>query len=141
MEDETMYAVADIITAPPMESMFIERRCHERLEVQSGAIASPKMTVLGQIMNVSQGGLVFRYVASRKRSHESKTLNIALTDGSFRLEWIPFIVVWDVSMPQSYSCGGISLRYCGVRFGNLTDSQKLQLRYFVKNYTTAGREE
>jgi hypothetical protein len=136
-----MEAVAGTITASPIERMFIERRYHDRFKVQSGAIASPKLTVVGQIINVSQGGLVFRYVASRKRSNESPALNIALTDGSFRLDWIPFIVAWDVPMPQSYSCGDISMRYCGVRFGKLTDYQKLQLRYFIKNYSTAGPED
>lgn len=135
-----MEAVARFMTAPPIENMFVERRRHDRFKVQSGAIACPQLTVAGQIINVSHGGLVFRYVASRKRSHESSTLNIALTDGSFRLEWIPFIVAWDVPMPQSYSCGVISLRYCGVQFRDLADSQTLRLRYFIKNYTTTGPE-
>ena len=135
-----MEAVAETIQAPPVESMFVDLRRHTRFNVQSGAIASPSLTVMGQIVNVSKEGLVFRYVASRQRSNESMTLNITLTDGSFRVDWMPFKVVWDVPAPESYCYGPISLRYCGVQFGDLTDHQRLRLHYFIKNYTTAEPE-
>jgi hypothetical protein len=53
---------------------------------------------------------------------------------------IPFEALWDVAMPKSFSCGDISLRYCGGVFGDLEDFQRLALGYFVKQYRTDRSE-
>ncbi|MBW2109761.1 MAG: PilZ domain-containing protein [Deltaproteobacteria bacterium] len=113
---------------------FLDRRTHDRFEARNGAFASPKLNVVGQIMNMSCGGLAFRYVASRARAKESSVLRIWLTDNSFNLSMVPFEVAWDVAAPGSFSCGEISMRYCGVRFGDLADYQEHALRYFRRHY-------
>ena len=46
----------------------------------------------------------------------------------------------DIEMPQSFSYGPISIRHCGVEFGDLTDAQKLSLRHFIQNHTMADPE-
>jgi hypothetical protein len=134
-----MEAVARTTIAPLAEAFF-ERRFHQRFEAQSGAIASSQLDVIGQIVNMSETGLAFRYVASRERSKESTALSIELTDHTFKLDQLPFKVIWDVAMPNGFSIGPISLRYCGVEFVNLTDDQKRALRYFVGNHTTVDFE-
>jgi hypothetical protein len=53
---------------------------------------------------------------------------------------IPFEAVWDVAMPQSFSYGNISLRYCGGVFGDLKDYQRLALDYFVKHHRAGSSE-
>jgi len=110
-----------------------ERRKHNRFKVQNGSFAalSPGFRVLGQIIDISTGGLAFRYVASKKRSKESSQLSILLTDGSFCFDNIPFKAVWDTSMPREFSFGDITLRHCGMQFGKLTHGQKLDLQYFI----------
>jgi hypothetical protein len=114
-----------------------ERRKHERFCVRNGSFAelSPQFTILGQIMNISTGGLAFRYVASAERSKESSKLSILLTDGSFRLDKIRFQTIWDAPMPREFSFGAITLRQCGVRFGALTHGQQLHLQYFMRRYS------
>jgi hypothetical protein len=138
-EEPKMEAIANRITAPLTKGGF-ERRFHQRFEANSGAIASTQLDVVGQIVNISETGLEFRYVASRERSKESTVLSIELTDHTFSLDQLPFKVAWDVAMPQGFSIGPISLRYCGVEFGNLADDQRRALRYFIQNHTTVDFE-
>ena len=120
------------------KQLFVERRKHERFQAKDGTFASlcDKFAVLGQIMNISHGGLAFSYVSSRLRSQESPALHIASTDRTFYLRMIPFSSVWDRPIPQAYSLGHITLRQCGVQFDGLTDEQKFDLKWFVKNYTS-----
>jgi hypothetical protein len=136
-----MKVVARTMAGRPIEGKAsAERRTHKRFEVQHGAIASAHLTAVGEIINISHGGLEFQYVASRERSKESCRLSISLADSTFNLGMIPFKVAWDVPMPETFSCGPFSLRYCGVEFGNLADYQKLGLRFFVHNYTATTAE-
>ena len=120
------------------ENFRTERRHYERLEVQSGAFASlsPQFAIIGQVVNISQGGLAFRYVASVPRSPETHRLNIVLTDGSFCIEKLNFRSVWDVPTPQEFACGLITYRHCGVEWGRLDSAQRADLAYFMKCYTT-----
>jgi hypothetical protein len=134
-----MEATANRLT-PPQAERFVERRSHQRFEARSGAIASPHLEVVGQIVNINETGLEFRYVASRERSKESTVLSIEMTDHTFRLDQLPFKVVWDVAMPQGFCTGPIALRYCGVEFRNLTDEKKRALRYFIQNHTAVDTE-
>jgi hypothetical protein len=110
-----------------------ERRKHKRFRVQTGAFAAlcPQFNIIGQIVDISTDGLAFRYVAREERSKESSKLSILLTDGSFCFDKIPFEAIWDASMPHEFSLGDITLRQCGVQFGELTPGQKLDLQYFV----------
>ncbi len=117
----------------------VQRRRHERFEAQDGAFASlsPQFAVLGQIVNISKGGLAFRYVASRPRSKESNRLDILLTDGSFFVDKLPFDSIWDIAIPQDFSLGPITFWHCGVKFGQLESTQKLDLEYFIVAYAGA----
>jgi len=118
-----------------------EQRKHKRFRVQNGSFAAlcPEFCILGQIIDISTGGLAFRYVASEERSKESFQLSILLTDGSFCFDKIPFQAVWDTPMPREFSFGDITLRQCGVQFGELTHSQKLDLQYFMGRYSIGER--
>ena len=120
---------------------MIERRADQRFAVREGAIASLRLPVVGQIVNISHKGLAFRYVASKARSTESPTLSISVSDNTFSLAMIPFRVTWDKPSPQSFSFGNIVLRYCGVEFGALADYQRLALNYFIKHYREGSPEQ
>jgi hypothetical protein len=125
---------------PTYGEELLEPRKHTRLRVQDHGFTSiyPNSTVVavaGHIINIGSGGLAFRYVGSETRTNGSSTLNILLTDGSFCLEKVPFKTIWDSAIPDEFSLGPITLRHCGVQFGELTHSQKLDLEYFIRFYT------
>ena len=124
-------------TRPRHRIKLVERRKHNRFKVQEGGfvLLYPYFTVVGQIMDIGSGGLAFRRLASEEWTNGSTTLNILLTDGSFCMEKVPVKTIWDFSVPCDFSFGPVTLRHCGVRFGELTRSQKLDLEYFIRFHT------
>ncbi len=117
---------------------LVERRRGTRFRVENGCFAAlfPRFAVVGQIMNVSRGGLAFDYLASEARTNGPSQLQILLTDHSFCLKTVPFRTVSDFAIPREFSFGSITLRRCGVQFGELTRSQRLDLEYFIRFYTS-----
>ena len=134
-----MEAVAKRITAP-QSGAFSERRFRQRFEVKNGTIATSRFTVVGHIIDLSEAGLAFRYVASRESSRDEHTLSILGNDRNFGLNGIPFKVVRDLPVPEHYSLGPIAMRYCGIEFGKLKDQQRFALRYFIQKYSTLASE-
>lgn len=124
-------------TRPRYQEELVEDRQHNRVKVDDGGFAqlSPGFPVLGQIIDISRGGLAFRYVASEARTNGSAVLNILTTDRRFRLEKIPAKIIRDSGMPGEFSFGSITLRHCAVQFGELTPSQKLDLEHFIRSNT------
>jgi len=96
---------------------------------------SLQLAVLGQIVNISRGGLAFRYVASQDRSRSLAWLNILLTDGSFSLKKLPVRPVWDSPFPRDYAFGLITVRYCGMRYDDLTGDQRSDLGFFIEHFS------
>jgi hypothetical protein len=117
-----------------------DRRQHDRFKVCDGGFATlcHGFTELGKIIDISGGGLSFRYVASEARTNGSAELSVLMTDGSFCFEKVPFKTVWDSPMPREFSFGAITLRHCGVQFGDLSHGQRVDLEYFIRSYTTAN---
>lgn len=130
---ETIHAPIINPNVGPWETT--ERRANPRFRVRSGVISSLQLTVVGQTLNISRGGLVFQYVASRERTSAECRLSISLTDRSFNLDMVPFRKVWDRAAPEAFSYGNITSRYCGIEFGELLDFQILALQFLIQNHT------
>jgi len=118
---------------------LVERRKHERFQVEDGALAVlrrpwPHPTTLGQIIDISMGGLAFRYIAGEERSHEPSELEILWGDCSFRLDKIPFETISDFKTANEAPFSSIEMRRNGVQFGELRPEQMSQLEYFIQNH-------
>lgn len=115
----------------------IERRHDDRYSVRDGAFAmlSLQLVLFGHIIDISQGGLSFRYVASQERSQHTSSLSIVLADGTFSANRLAIMPVWDRAIPQDYALGSITVRHCGVRFNGLTAPQQHDLNNFLLHYT------
>ena len=123
-----------------------ERRKHGRFQVKNGAFAVlgavfwPHSTQkLGQIKDISMGGLAFSYMAREELSDESVRLGIFLAENRFHLREIPFETIWDVETEKE-PFSSITMRRCGVRFGKLTPNQISELKYFIRNHTLPPEE-
>ena len=114
-----------------------ERRRHKRFQAQEGAFAvvRPESTKLGQIIDISQGGLAFRYTVTGTQANGAVELDIFLTGDGFCLEKMPFKTVSDRKVSKKFSNGFLPMRRCGVQFGELTGIQITQLDYFIQNHT------
>lgn len=115
----------------------VERRRHKRFQAQEGAfaVARPEFTKLGQIMDISRGGLAFRYVVTGSQGNGAIEVDIFKAGDGFYLENIPIKTIWDLRVPKKLSNGSLPMRRCGMQFGELTPNQISQLEYFIQNHT------
>jgi len=117
-----------------------ERRKHKRFLAQDGAFVELRDHggKIGEIIDVSQGGLAFRYIDIGDRPKRSLELDILLKHAGFRLEKLPAETVSDVEITKTFHQGITRIRRQGVQFGRLTKSQKTRLEYFIRNFTIDG---
>jgi hypothetical protein len=115
----------------------IEQRKHKRFRVQYGAFVAFRVyhRKLGQIIDISRGGLAFRYIANGKRSKGPDQLDIMLVEKDFHLKKLPFKTIADFEITSEIPLNSLQTRRCGVQFGKLTKSQISQLDFFIKNHT------
>ena len=115
----------------------IERREHKRFQAEEGAfvVIRPQFTKLGQIIDISRGGLAFRYTLTGGEMSGSVELDIFLAGDGFYLERVPFKTVSDLKMPKKLSPRSSTTRRCGVQFGDLTHFHISQLEHFIKDHT------
>ena len=116
---------------------LVERRGHKRFEVKEGAFASLKGPVskLGQITDISRGGLAFRYIDTGVRPARLFDLEISLTDNTFRLKEVSCKSISDSEITNEFHFSSITMRRLGVQFEKLTQDQNSQLEYFIQNHT------
>ena len=116
-----------------------ERRLHPRYRVKQGAFAalSPESTIMGQIENISKGGLCFRYIVHEEQTDESVATHVFVGMDGFYLEKMPYTTIDDVEADKGISLKLIKMRRRRLKFHNLTPDQASQLYYFIK-YRTLG---
>jgi hypothetical protein len=115
----------------------VERRKHKRSEVQDDTFVLLRSddTKLGTLINITMNGLTFHYIGREEALSELAQLGILLPDNHFYLFKVPCKIISDLKLYKNHP-SPISMRRCGVQFGELTQSQVSQLQYFIQNYTT-----
>jgi len=111
-----------------------EKRRHPRFEVRSGVIAVVKSDAahtLGEVVDVSEGGLALTYVAESGPAVAGRTLDLFGSGGIWYLKGVPVRTASDVEMPNEVPFSIIEMRRMGVAFGALADTQQRQLRGFI----------
>jgi len=103
-----------------------ERRKHKRYRARSGTCALNSR--VGEIIDISRGGLAFRYVDRGDwKDMPPSDLGILFGNGELCLEDVPLKVISDCAIND-----GINItRRCGVQFKELTEKQLEQLEYFI----------
>ena len=115
-----------------------KRRKYKRFEAENGAFVAPQAQKrrIWQILDISRGGLAFRYIPLGEEIMESSELEILTRDTLFSLEKIPYrsIAEGDISEER---ISNYQLKRHSVQFGDLTDNQILRLEYFIQNRTVS----
>ena len=135
---------------------FKERRNHPRFKVKRGAVAAVIKTAsekqeqgkdvpmneapiasiqMGQIINISKGGLAFRYIDGETLFSELFDLDILFVQNSFYLKKMPGKTVWVSPALRKPPISLLTTNEQGVQFGDLTPLQISQLDFFLKNCT------
>ena len=124
-------------------------RKHDRYQLSGSAMVmlpiprfkgllKPKWIELGPIIDVSYGGLAFQYVEKEDQETELNELTIHVPPDQKVLEKIPVETVSDVEVSNIPAMGKIRRR--GVKFGELTQKQKISLVKFLQKYTRRVQE-
>ena len=107
----------------------LERRQHERTSIKTDALAmlfpteSQNNPILSNVIDVSMGGVGISYVGWQARLTET-IYNIDIIDAHDHIDNLTGLIVYD----RPVDADNQSLRRCGVRFQNLSDSKLSQLR-------------
>ncbi len=118
---------------------LIEQRRHRRYRVKEGAFAvirkQADTQTLGQIIDISGGGLAFKYFANGKPSNGRHKLDIFFAGFGIQLKNLSFQTVSDLPIDNQISFSSIKMRRCGLQFKDLKSKHRLQIEDFIQSYT------
>ena len=122
-----------------------ERRKHERFKVKNGAITIIRLSNVlastqkyGQIINISQGGLAFRYIDRNGESNEPVKLDLLFIHDSIcsiYLKYLSLQTIWVSYLDNKASVSELKIKQQGVQFGKMVPNQITQLDRFLKKCT------
>ena len=116
----------------------IERRRSKRYNAVEGAYAaiSPKSQKLGQITDISMGGLAFKYIDTNKEDKKNQGQSeesIFLSSMGFYVGDLPFKTVSDNEVTNTPSFSAMKVRERHVQFTDLSLKQLFDLEHYLKN--------
>ena len=116
---------------------FRERRKHKRFKVKKGflAVSIPDFKKLGQIKDISKGGLSFQYIDDVEQAKDSVEVEILSIVDDFYLRKLPVRTVLDVEINNPVSMSLLPKRQLSMKFGKLNHYQKELLNHFLQRYT------
>ncbi|MGA8180956.1 MAG: hypothetical protein WB792_12920 [Desulfobacterales bacterium] len=102
------------------------------------AVYRSKPVRFGRIVDISTGGLLFRYINGEERYSGSPVLDILVADSGFYLENLRFKNIADVKINDDFTINSVKMRLNRVQFEEPGPAAMMKLKYFVENYTASG---
>ena len=120
---------------------YNERRKSLRSKLKPGAfvylkrprtfkLLKPNNKRFAEILDISLTGLRAQYIATEMFKYEQDTLSIVTNDGKVKIDDIPFKIVSDNKI--THLPNDTDLRRCGIKFEDISDSQKQQINQIVR---------
>ena len=115
-----------------------ENRKNKCYKAKQGAFAvvTADENKIGQINNISKGGLSFQYISNGQLSSGSVEIEIFSTAKSFYLKKLSAKVVVDSEVDNTASLSSLPMRELVLQFEKIMPYQMLMLEHFLQNYTT-----
>jgi len=118
--------------------MVEEKRRFKRFKGKEGAFAAfikpNELVNMGQIQDISMGGLCVRYLATDGSDGQRSAVKIFGTNDRFiHVDKVQCRIVYDLEVPEG-SWEQISTRRCGVEFENLSAKHTSLLQEFIDNF-------
>ncbi len=118
---------------------FVERRKYPRYDVENGSLVAFKHYApkLGQIIDMSLGGLAFRYIENREKntSSELSEIDILVPEEGFYLKQIPIKSLIDIEITNEIPFSTSTMWQHCVQFDTLSLNQQTHLEFFINKYT------
>ena len=120
-----------------MNKETAEQRKYRRYRAKEGAVAAIRCAGVnvGDIIDISNGGLSFSYV---NLDHDAKgpcELDIFMRNNGFLIKDVPFKTVSDFDMDNELPFSSITFKRQSVRFCKLNRRQRSDLEYFIRHHT------
>jgi hypothetical protein len=115
---------------------FVERRKEKRFQTEKNtyALLRARGSKLGRVIDISKGGLAFRYVSVGERLKGPLELDLLSHQYDYRIDKIPVKVITDLELANKKAFKSTTLKRVGVQFGKLTREQKSKLEHFIKDH-------
>ena len=124
-----------------------ERRKNKRYEAANGSYAAvnPLSDEIGQITNISMGGLAFKYTDSNSVESEiehPQEKTISLSSNGCYVSNIPFKTVSEneVATIPSFSKGSLKIKIKQIRFLGLDFNHAVDLDHYLRSNATESEE-
>ncbi len=115
----------------------VERRKHKRYKAVEGAYAaiSPNSHKLGQIIDISMGGLSFKYIDTKNgdEAEVQPEKTVFLSSMGYYVGDLPFKVVADYEVTNVPSFSSMKVRKRHIQFTDLSFKQLFDLDYYLRN--------
>jgi hypothetical protein len=117
-----------------MAKKRVERRKFKRFQMPTSAFAGlgPYFGKVGRVVDLSMGGLSFRYMGAEEPD-DSTYLDVFSSNDDFYLGKVSLETIWDAPLIPDVSSAA-TLRRRGVWFRKLTSRQRSQLEHLIENY-------
>lgn len=100
------------------------------------AAISPKSRKLGQIIDISMGGLCFKYIDTSKTDDQDEQLpeeTVFLSSMGYYVGDLPFKTIDDYEVTNTPSFSSMKVRKRHVQFRDLSFKQLFDLDYYLRN--------
>ncbi len=116
----------------------VERRKNKRYKAVEGAYAaiSPHSHKLGQIIDISMGGLAFKYIDTSSDDIQEETEQeetVFLSSMGYYVGDLPFKTVADYEVTNAPSFSSMKVRKRHIQFKDLSFKQLFDLDYYLRN--------
>ncbi len=117
-----------------MESTDLHTMRNRRRTIRYGAKKDAKAVLggrEGEIVDVSTGGIGFRFEGDFIPHNVDQVIDIALNSDAFFLSGVPVESIVHCVVEEEVVGGASPAKRCGIVFGNLKPHQRFQLDYFI----------
>jgi hypothetical protein len=123
----------------------VERRKHKRYKAVEGAYAaiSPNSHKLGQVIDISMGGLSFKYIDTISDDadfEQPPEETIFLSSMGYYVGDLPFKTISDYEVTNAPSFSSMKIRKRHVQFTDLSFKQLFDLDYYLRNNVSEQME-
>ena len=121
-----------------MKTIKVEKRKFKRFKVRDLSFAllkSASYEELGEIVDISKGGLALQCLVGEQRIEESVELDIILAGNGFHIKKMPCKTISDFEITNKIYFSSLKMRRHSIKFGELDDHQISELDYFIKQHT------
>ena len=120
--------------------IFEEKRIFKRFKGKEGAFAAfirpNELINMGQILDISMGGLCVRYLSTNENNNGCSEIKIFGSNDLFiHMAKIQCRIIYDREVPEG-SWEQISTRRCGVEFKNLSVKHLSMLQDFIDHFAS-----